>query len=124
MCMDGYHKTKMMTKEGIGFKVFLEDCFGKLRSPVFKTRFQGVLKKGRWLKAEPDSLACNDKKWNAAGWHIFKSLSGAKLYVTEKNEVIHKVKYRKLIRTGYYNLSGKHWRACTAKEMFILEKIE
>lgn len=128
MCMDAYHDKPKMPEEGEGFKCFKRNDKGGLISAVIGKPTDPGFKRGRWLRAEKKRNFWDDElSWDGAGWYIFKTLQGAKMYA-DVTDIIHRVRYRELMKTGVYDVSPD-WDtflpriACTAKEMLIKEEV-
>lgn len=90
---------------GVGYKIFHSDIrTGKVSTPYSDT----IIKNNEWHKSVciPEMMGFN-QQYNK-GFHIFKTKSGALKYKTEydfiherDNLVVHKVKYNKVICSGY-----------------------
>jgi len=104
---------------GVGYKAFLLDIHTrKIISPIARTSI--IL--NRWKKARSNNMVTKSYKYHR-GFHIFKLKKDAILYSQkvvyadwEELKIIHKVKYKKVICSGYQN----HKKTIVADYMLVL----
>jgi hypothetical protein len=102
--------------EGVGWKVFRINKHGKLEGETVRMYAQSVNRPvGQWLDAREYGiwgqryLTTDENEHYSVGWHIWSTKEAAQAWIKcpmvyEKQRVIRRVKYKKVLAVGMQNL--------------------
>ena len=104
MCLDRLYSINTMPSTKEGFKVYAE-FEERLYSCIMKRGFQKPLPKRHWIEASKFSrkrrlVTDLTHEIYRAGFHVFLIIEEAKNYVTESDEVIHRVLFKDVTAFG------------------------
>lgn len=137
MCLEAVHwvartKADVTDDEEIGYKVFVHDKqSGALVSPLYGYAvctkewsrshcgwaWDDVLDRPRSSTLR-DRLEANDDKRYPCGFHVFTTRAAANQYLSEGEEVVRRVRVRKIVARGTQKISHKKVYPCIiAQEM-------
>jgi hypothetical protein len=113
MCLDNFERTRDSNQQLRGYKVFTKSITpGKYRGVHF-TFGGGYHLNETYRETNTGLVADGDYP---KGFHIFKSYSAAKMYISKPNEVIIEVRYTKTLGEGYEN----DYPVALAREMTLM----